>query len=233
MTPSSTVRRSQPSPAPGGIEDTHLAGLAGVRSDAISAAPVVAPECLCDGCRECGVEVAPKGHMEFPGSQMTDHYGGPVVCGDGGGGETMTDRHDAEPDAGRLHRRRFLGTAGIVAGTAWVAPTVISATPAAAGVPSPDPCAPTIISNSYDCAAGGFFTVAVPQGCPDVSMLRESSINGNAFVVLNCEFQDTFGSFVGIGETDTFVLRYSWVTDCTTRTVIQTFMSIPMGGPCC
>ena len=142
----------------------------------------------------------------------------------------MTDRHDAEPAAAALHRRRFLGTAGLVAGTAWVAPAIVSATPAAAGVPSPDPCAPTITANSYDCAIGGNFALAVPGGCPDVSVLREVRTNGSAFAELNCEFSILFGGVVDPGETSTYVFRFSWVTDCTTKTVIQQFTSVTMGG---
>lgn len=142
----------------------------------------------------------------------------------------MTDRHDAEPDTAALHRRRFLGTAGIVAGTAWVAPTVLSATPAAAGVPSPDPCAPTITSNSYDCATGGSFTLAVPPGCPAVPMWLESSINGGAFTTSLCGEYDSATAAFSANNANTVVGRISLVTDCTTMTVIQSFTSITAGG---
>lgn len=142
----------------------------------------------------------------------------------------MTDGRDATTDAARLRRRRFLGAAGIAAGTAWVAPSVISSTPAAAGVPSSDPCAPTISGNAYNCSSGGFFGLSVPDGCPDVAIVRESSINGGPFVELDCLFGNVFGSTVGAGLTDTVTFRYTWFVGCVTRMEIQSFLSIQMGG---
>lgn len=139
----------------------------------------------------------------------------------------MTDRRH---DAAGLHRRRFLGTAGVVAGTAWVAPAIVSATPAAAGAPSPAPCAPAITRNSYDCATGGEFQVASPTECPAPLMWLEMSTNGGPFADLNCTQTDLYGLQFPENVVDTYVVRLSWVTDCTTKTVIQSFTSVTMGG---
>ncbi len=124
----------------------------------------------------------------------------------------MTDRrHDSTGE-------RFLGTA------------IVSATPAAAGAPSPAPCAPAITRNSYDCATGGEFQVASPTECPAPLMWLEMSTNGGPFADLNCTQTDLYGLQFPENVVDTYVVRLSWVTDCTTKTVIQSFTSVTMGG---
>lgn len=66
-------------------------------------------------------------------------------------------------------RRHVLRRAGVAAGAAWVAPVVLSATPAAAGIPSPAGCPPTLVSESISpfCPSPRIiaFEVALPDGC--------------------------------------------------------------------
>lgn len=65
-------------------------------------------------------------------------------------------------------RRRFLARSGVVVGAAWAVPTILSSTPAAAGVPSGVPCAPTVTPLS--CSQPFNFTVSVDQLCGPVEI---------------------------------------------------------------
>ena len=132
-----------------------------------------------------------------------------------------------EPGGADHDRRRLLRAAGVAAGAAWAAPAVLSATPAAAGQVSAGPCAPTVTVNTFDCATGGGFSVSVPDGCPGgIPVLTEFS-DGGPFQFSSCNAGITqTGIGVPPNYPRTTIMRLSWVTDCTSQTVIQSFTSV-------
>ena len=146
-----------------------------------------------------------------------------------------TDRvpTDRSATAGGTDRRRFLRTAGAAAGVAWAAPTVLSATPAAAGLPSPDPCAPVITRNTSTCVPPpGFaeYRIEVPPGCPGVPIEFAYSNGGGPFVVSDCTTTTLAG--IGFGNLSTSrQARLRWLDACPGGNLIQEFLS-PVYGPC-
>lgn len=99
-------------------------------------------------------------------------------------GHVTTDAMDADSEP-PPNRRRFLRRAGFAAGAAWVAPTILSATPAAAGALSPAGCPPTLTAEAISpgCPSPRIlsFTVALPQGCQGFFAVDVSE-NGGAFI---------------------------------------------------
>ena len=146
---------------------------------------------------------------------------------------TSEPTHRGTADNRDTDRRRFLRTAGAAAGVAWAAPTVLSATPAAAGLPSPNPCALAVTIDSSTCAplpGSASFRVDVPDGCPDVPLEIALSPGGGPFQVVLCLVQP----FMSIGLLDLNVsvqVRVRWLDACPGGNVIQEVLS-PVYGPC-
>ena len=116
-------------------------------------------------------------------------------------------------------RRRFLRRAGVAAGAAWVAPTVLSAAPAAAGVPSPAGCAPTLTAEAISpgCPSPRIlsFTVTLPQGCQGFFAVDVSE-NGGAFAeVVPCSGPTSvYSDQVSLGVVATYQARIRVLDGC-------------------
>lgn len=62
-------------------------------------------------------------------------------------------------------------------------------------------------------------------------MFDEASVNGGSFTPSGCNSGITSsGVFIDPDAVASFVYRTSWVTDCTSQTVIQQFTSVVLGG---
>lgn len=136
-------------------------------------------------------------------------------------------------------RRRLLRQAGIAAGTAWVAPAILSATPAWAGAASGDPCTPTVVAISR-CVEGRLvygYTISVdPLLCPDGVVLEGfRSVDGGPFSYVVCTIVNTSICIGDFGTETTAQVRWDWKTlgspQFCAGTVIQSFLS-PVFGPC-
>ncbi len=131
-------------------------------------------------------------------------------------------------------RRRFLHKAGIAAGAAWAAPTILSVTPASAGAASGDPCALQVTFSGATCDPFSYsLAVAVdktvcPAGAPTEFAL---SVDGGPFTTVICVPLATSFSATGPFAAETSgQIRFQRLDACG-GTVLQTLLS-PVGGPC-